>query len=252
MTWGSAMVVIALGTNLVSEKVIDTSQLFSFIFNSTGVILSLTDVLTQTSRFSEFVGTAASVFNMIHRKPRPPEGFFLIDRESMNLSKSEESGSEGVPRFFKSTSVTRDMFSEGVVFQDVHLTYRKDLKDVQALRGISLQLKPNTKVALVGSSGAGKSSVLNLLSRFYDPTQGSITVGGYDLRDLDLVEYRSMISIVDQDADVFATSLLENIVYGLSDEPGFDKAIEVALRRLNGDSDEEKGQISLFRRLTDR
>ncbi len=86
--------------------------------------------------------------------------------------------------------------------------------DKAALNAFSLAIEPGEKIALVGPSGAGKTTVFQLLLRFYDPTRGRITLDGYDLRDLDPDDLRSHIGLVPQDPVIFSTTAWENIRYG--------------------------------------
>ena len=83
-----------------------------------------------------------------------------------------------------------------------------------ALDGVSLRVKPGETVALVGPSGAGKSTVIQLVERFYDPSQGSVSLDGIDLRGLARAEFRQHIALVPQDAVIFATTARENIRFG--------------------------------------
>jgi ABC-type multidrug transport system fused ATPase/permease subunit len=86
-----------------------------------------------------------------------------------------------------------------------------------ALQNLSFVAEPGTCIAIVGPSGAGKSTLVNLLCRFYDPLQGSITLDGYDLRDLKLDFLRQQIGVVSQDTFLFNASLQDNIGYGRAD-----------------------------------
>jgi len=83
------------------------------------------------------------------------------------------------------------------------------------LKGIDLQVEPGQTVALVGRSGAGKTTLCNLVARFYDPTAGSIRIDGDDLRDVPVEQYRSLLGIVEQDVFLFDGTIAENIGYGL-------------------------------------
>jgi ATP-binding cassette subfamily B protein len=83
-----------------------------------------------------------------------------------------------------------------------------------ALRGISLHVAPGETVALVGETGAGKSTVMKLLARFYDPDRGSVQFDGHDLRTLDLRSFRSQLGYVPQEAFLFSGSVRDNIAYG--------------------------------------
>ncbi|MFQ6052714.1 MAG: ABC transporter ATP-binding protein [Candidatus Bathyarchaeia archaeon] len=86
--------------------------------------------------------------------------------------------------------------------------------DQPVLRGIDLTIEANTTVALVGPTGAGKTTMINLLYRFYDPQEGRITVDGHDLRDVELESLRSQMAIVLQDPFLFSGTVMENIRYG--------------------------------------
>ena len=85
------------------------------------------------------------------------------------------------------------------------------------LNHVSFEAKPGQTIALLGATGSGKSSIINLLPRFYDPTEGRIIVDGYDLRDVTLKSLRTQIGIVLQETTLFSGSIKENIAYGKPD-----------------------------------
>jgi ABC-type multidrug transport system fused ATPase/permease subunit len=82
------------------------------------------------------------------------------------------------------------------------------------LRGVDLTVEPGQVVALVGATGSGKTSLLSLLPRFYDPWEGSVAIDGHDVRDLSLRSLRAQISLVLQDSLIFRTTIRENIAFG--------------------------------------
>lgn len=98
-----------------------------------------------------------------------------------------------------------------VFFKDVVFGYDKD-KPI--LRGMSFKVKPGEKVALVGATGSGKSTVIKLIPRFYDPQEGCILIDGVDIRDVKISSLRKHIGIVHQDVFLFPTTIRENIAYG--------------------------------------
>ena len=82
------------------------------------------------------------------------------------------------------------------------------------MRGLNLTIDPNQSVALVGESGCGKSTFINLLMRFYDPNHGTILLDGVDIKTLNLHDLRTVISLVMQEPNIFNFNVLENILYG--------------------------------------
>ncbi|KAG8381394.1 hypothetical protein BUALT_Bualt06G0117600 [Buddleja alternifolia] len=126
--------------------------------------------------------------------------------------------SRGYMSSLKSASDVRSLARSGdICLEDVHFSYPLR-PDVEVLQGLDLTLKCGTITALVGSSGAGKSTVVQLLSRFYEPTRGRITVAGEDLRSFDKSEWARVVSIVNQEPVLFSLSVGENIAYGLPDD----------------------------------
>ena len=99
---------------------------------------------------------------------------------------------------------------------NIHAFHYPD-KDEPTVKDFQLTVKKGEAVALVGSSGAGKTTIANLIPRFYDITRGEISIDGYDLRDLDLVSLRKMIAIVTQDTILFNDTIASNITYGQPD-----------------------------------
>ena len=99
-----------------------------------------------------------------------------------------------------------------IEFQNVSFSYGDD--ETVALNGVSFTAPAGKTVALVGESGAGKSTILNLLPRFYDVQQGSIRIDGHDIRDVTVKSLRASMALVSQEVAVFSDSLRENIAYG--------------------------------------
>lgn len=99
-----------------------------------------------------------------------------------------------------------------VIFENVSFRYRDE--KVHALHDVNLNINPNQIVALIGPTGSGKTSVVNLIPRFYDVTKGSIKIDGVDLRELDLKTLRNQIGIVLQTSLLFSATIRENIAYG--------------------------------------
>jgi subfamily B ATP-binding cassette protein MsbA len=116
---------------------------------------------------------------------------------------------------------------EGITFREVSFEY-EDGKGRTALGGVSFTVNVGQTVAIVGRSGAGKTSLVNLLPRFYDPSQGAILIDGVDIRHISLASLREQIGMVTQETVLFDDTVASNIAYG---RPGAGRAdIEAAAR----------------------
>ncbi|EFJ27011.1 ATP-binding cassette transporter, partial [Selaginella moellendorffii] len=129
-----------------------------------------------------------------------------------------------------SEGVCKLAWSGDVVLEDVHFSYPMR-PDVAVLRGISLRLKQGTVTALVGSSGAGKSTIVQLLARFYEARR--ITLAQKDVRLFDKTEWASAVSIVNQEPVLFAVSVAENVAYGLPNDDVPEEQIVAAAKAAN-------------------
>ena len=105
-------------------------------------------------------------------------------------------------------------FRDAIRFEDVHFAYEPE---EPVLKGVDLEIARGEVVALVGPSGAGKTTVANLVPRFYDPVAGRITLDGTDLRELDIEQLRGLMGIVTQETILFHDTVRTNIAYGLDD-----------------------------------
>ncbi|MFC7991845.1 ABC transporter ATP-binding protein [Streptomyces pilosus] len=112
-----------------------------------------------------------------------------------------------------------------IAFEDVHFAYGDG---EEALEGIDLTIPAGQTVAFVGETGAGKSTLVKLVARFYDPTAGRVTADGTDLRDLDLTAYRHRLGVVPQEAYLFPGTVRDAIAYGRPDAT--DAEVEAAAR----------------------
>jgi ABC-type multidrug transport system fused ATPase/permease subunit len=181
-------VVLGYGGVLVIDGQITTGDLFVFI----GLLSYFFEPVQQLSQFYQtfLAGTAAldKIFDVLDTDPR------LTDRPD----------AKELPQI-----------TGRVEFDDVRFAYREGGAEV--LHGISFAVPPGQTVALVGHTGAGKSTIVKLLARFYDPTGGRVLVDGHDLRDVTMTSLHRQLGMVPQEGFLFARSVAENIAFGRPD-----------------------------------
>lgn len=151
-------------------------------------------------------------------------------RRIIEFAEQFQKGMTGIERFCEIMDADIDIFDDAdavplehvkgyISFKDVSFEYPDDHNAV--LSNISLDIRPGEKIALVGPSGGGKTTLCNLLPRFYDPTGGSISIDGTELRKITLDSLRNQVGIVQQDIYLFSGTIYDNIIYG---RPGASKA----------------------------
>ena len=144
-------------------------------------------------------------------------------RRIVEFAEQFQRGMTGIERFYeimdapvdiqdKEDAVSLEIKEGGIEFQDVSFEYPDDHNKV--LRHLDLSIRPGENVALVGPSGGGKTTICNLIPRFYDVTDGKITIDGQDIRDVTLESLRSTVGVVQQDVYLFSGTVRENIAYG--------------------------------------
>uniref|UniRef100_A0A8C3RS51 ATP binding cassette subfamily B member 4 n=1 Tax=Chelydra serpentina TaxID=8475 RepID=A0A8C3RS51_CHESE len=117
---------------------------------------------------------------------------------------------------FSETGYKPDHIRGNLEFRNVYFNY-PSRQDVKVLKGLDLKVNCGQTVALVGSSGCGKSTTVQLIQRFYDPEKGMITIDGQDIKTLNIRYLREIIGVVNQEPVLFATTIAENIRYGRED-----------------------------------
>ena len=116
----------------------------------------------------------------------------------------------------RETSKPIDDIEGSVTFEDVTFAY-SDAPDVKVLEHVNFSIKPGETIALVGPTGAGKTTIVNLISRFYDATEGQVQIDGTDVKDITLNSLRSKMGIMTQDNFLFSGTIKDNILYGKLD-----------------------------------
>ncbi|XP_027868031.1 ATP-dependent translocase ABCB1 [Xiphophorus couchianus] len=131
---------------------------------------------------------------------------------------------------YSQTGFKPDFIKGNIEFKDIHFSY-PSRPDVKVLDEMCLSVSSGQTMALVGSSGCGKSTTIQLLQRFYDPQEGFVSIDGHDIRSLNVSYLRGMIGVVSQEPILFATTIAENIRYGRPDVTQME--IEQAAKEAN-------------------
>ena len=162
---------------------------------------TLVAFLSYTTSFYEPINRLTEVDNIFQEAIAAGERFFEILDETTEVSDAPD-------------AVALSTIEGNLVFDGVAFRYGTGDK---VLHNIAFEMAPGEMVALVGPSGAGKTSIANLICRFYDPNKGKITIDGHDLRRIKLSALRQQVAVVLQDSFLFNNNVAENLLYGKPD-----------------------------------
>ncbi|XP_056190703.1 ATP-binding cassette sub-family B member 5 isoform X1 [Falco biarmicus] len=205
LTFGSYALAFWYGTKLTAEEEnYDIGRVLIVFFSVLIGAFSLGQAAPNLESVANARGAAYEVYQIINKKR-------LIDSSSKEGYKPDKLIGE-------------------IEFRNIHFSY-PSRPDVKILKGLNLKVQTGKTIALVGASGCGKSTTVQLLQRFYDPVQGEITLDGRDIQTLNVKWLRENIGIVSQEPVLFATTIAENIRYGREDIS--DAEIEQAAKEAN-------------------
>lgn len=199
---GGIMLVVWYGGGLVETGEIDLADLMSFLFYTAfigGSLNGLGDIYTQIQRS---IGAAEKLLDIMALPSEVDLGY-----------KRTQSAIKG-----------------HIQYESVNFSY-PSRSDMQVLQDFSMELKPGEKIGLVGQSGAGKSTVVQLLMRLYDLKNGSIKIDGKNIQEFNITQLRSLMAIVPQEVILFGGTIAENIKYGNPDAS--DEEIRLAAEKAN-------------------
>ena len=201
--FGTMVAVLWFGSVQVQQGNISVGELLSFVLYTTfigGSIAGLGDIYSQVQKA---IGASERIIEILNM-----DGEEVLENPDFN--KSQGSGK--------------------IEFRNIHFTYPAR-PDQLVLKGVDLIIEPGEKVAFVGHSGAGKSTIIQLLLRYYNPDSGNIYLDERAIDDIALSEYRNYFGIVPQEIFLFGGSIKENVLYG---KPGAgDVEIKSALKKAN-------------------
>jgi ATP-binding cassette, subfamily B, multidrug efflux pump len=169
------------------------------VLRHTLTIGALVAFLQYSQRFFRPISDMSEKFNVLQSAMASSERIFKLLDEPVVVESPQR-------------PVGRGAAAAGhIVFEGVWFAYKDD---DYVLRDVSFEVRPGQRVGIVGATGAGKSTITNLLLRFYDVNRGRITVDGVDIRDLDVVDLRGLVSLVLQDVHLFSGTIADNIRLG--------------------------------------
>lgn len=179
------------------------AKLTSFLFYVNFVLESSNEVGDQWARIQTAIGASTNVFDLIRRVPAvgDPRN---VGNTLLELNAAQEIINRG----------TKDNTAEPIIKMS-NMTVTYGTMEKPALNGVNLDINEHDKVAIVGRSGSGKSSMLRTILRFYDPSSGTCALEGTDLRDMTRQQIASKIVVVEQEPQLFPMSLIDNVLYGI-------------------------------------
>jgi len=176
-------VVLFIGGNLVLiEKQMTGADLMAFLFYLFAIMSPVAITIDNLAMFQRGFVAADRILKILDTKPTVKSGNKIINK-----------------------------FNDKITIDNVSFSYEK----TQVIHNVSIEIPKNSKIAFVGTSGSGKSTMLDLIIRFYDPTSGKILLDGIDIKEFDLKSYRNLFGIVSQDTILFNDTIYNNIKYGL-------------------------------------
>ena len=220
MTALGGLVVLAIGVWLLTNGNISRPELILAVVLSVAAFAPVSDIARTMKQLMETLAASRRLF-AIHDEPVP-----VTDGPGVN---SVPATSVGEPGWGRSPHDGHQAAAPSVVFDAVGFDYGPS--EPQALSEVSFTAEPGHTVALVGRSGAGKTTCANLVMRFWDPSVGSVRLDGHNIRDFKLDDLRRQIALVSQDTYLFNASIRENILLGRPDAS--QDELEEAARQAN-------------------
>jgi ABC-type multidrug transport system fused ATPase/permease subunit len=194
------------------------AQLTTFMFYTNFVLESSNEVGDQWAKIQGAIGASTSVFDLIRRVPLvrdPPPAPPRLLALTPSLAQQDKITDARIVDRVNGDEATNGEDSSIPIIQMSNMTITYGAMEVPALNGINLEIYQGDRVAVVGRSGSGKSSMLRSILRFYDPSGGEIRLVGKSLKDMSRKELASRVAVVEQEPHLFPMTLLENVLYGI-------------------------------------
>ncbi|CDW80051.1 abc transporter b family protein [Stylonychia lemnae] len=203
--FGSMAVIVGLGSKLYQDGEITIGEITAFLFYMMQILMNFMILASVLGSVMSIIGASVKIVEILEYIPK-------INTSGGNKIEGQIIGE--------------------VTIRDVKFHYPTK-KDVQVLKGVTIDIKKNRVVALVGPSGCGKSSLISMIERFYDPIEGVVEFDGVDVKTLDPKWYHSQVAIVQQEPVLFSGSIKENIGYGLPEDQVTEETLDWACKQAN-------------------
>lgn len=223
------------GAALIVRGGMDIGTLASFLQYTRNFSNPITALSQMFNSFLYALAGAERIFDVLDEKPEVDDGYVtlvnaVIKEDGTITESNERTGIWAWKHPHKDGKITYTRLKGDITFTDVVFGYDED---VSVLKSISLYAKPGQKIALVGSTGAGKTTVTNLINRFYDVPDGKIRYDGININKISKKDLRRSLAMVLQDTHLFSGTVMENIRYGKLDAT--DEEVIAAAKLANAD-----------------
>ena len=226
---GAAMAVSGMGGTTLGTVV-------AFLSLNKGFNMPISQVSMQANSVIMALAGAERIFKMMDEPSETDEGYVTLvnakyDRNDQLVETDERTGLWAWKHPHHDGTTTYHKLAGDITFTDVDFGY---VPEKTVLHGINLYGRPGQKIAFVGSTGAGKTTITNLINRFYDVQEGTITYDGIDVKDIQKDSLRRSLGMVLQDTHLFTGTIADNIRYGRLDAT--DEEVRAAAKLANADS----------------
>lgn len=215
---GSMAILGVFNIGLNGQNVLTLGATAAFLQLSIGFMMPISQISQQFNYVVTAFAGAERVFSLLDEIPEEDEGYVTLVHANDNNGQVSETNDRKAPYYWKIPNkgnfITYKKLSGNIKFENVDFGYN-DKKTV--LHNITLSAKSGQKIALVGGTGAGKTTITNLINRFYDISKGIITYDDIDIKDIKKTDLRKSFGIVLQETHLFTDTVLENIRYGRLD-----------------------------------